>query len=211
MTQMPDPRVIVNDPVPVAPDFWKDIRGFDGMSRDPAKDDLLILVDEQDNVVGNATKAEVHRQGLLHRAFSVVLTRTGVGGRTEYLLATRAHTKYHSGGLWVNSCCSHPRVGERVREAAARRVREELGCEVADLHEVGAFVYRADVGPGLVEHEYDHVLVGCAVGEVTPNPDEVGVIEWCTADEVRYRLKRDALRFAAWAPQVLEMALAAEQ
>ncbi|MBQ9003219.1 MAG: NUDIX domain-containing protein, partial [Eggerthellaceae bacterium] len=124
----------------------------DFLAGDPARDDMLVLVDGLDREVGTATKLQAHAEGLLHRAFSVVLVRPSEhgerqsalgardGGRgPELLLAKRSMQKYHSGGLWANSCCSHPRAGEGTLDAAYRRVREELGCEAAGLREVAAF------------------------------------------------------------------------
>src|SRR5689334_7965348 len=110
----------------------------------------VVLVDERDREVGTMPKLAAHAEGALHRAFSVfVLNAAG-----ELLLQRRAAAKYHCGGLWTNSCCGHPRPGEPVADAARRRLREEMGfdCELAS---VGSFVYRAEVGGGLVEHEYD--------------------------------------------------------
>ena len=111
---------------------------YDNMAVDPARADELVLVDGLDRQVGTATKEQTHREGLLHRAFSVVLVREGADG-PEILLAQRAEGKYHSAGLWANSCCSHQRAGEEVVAAAYQRVCEELGCEAADLREVAAF------------------------------------------------------------------------
>ena len=179
---------------------------MDGMTRDPAKNDELILVDGLDRPLGSATKERAHREGLLHRAFSVVLVRKGEGG-PEVLLAQRAHGKYHSGGLWGNSCCSHPRVGENVPEAASRRVPEELGCQVSDLREIAAFAYRAVFEGGLAEHEYDHVLLGRAVGELAPASDEVMAVRWVGVDDLARELAEHPEHFAAWAPMVLSLAL----
>ena len=178
----------------------------DAFKHDPARDDMLILVDENDREIGTATKEQVHRDGLLHRAFSVLLTR-GEGAGTEFLLARRASCKYHSGGLWANTCCSHPRLGEGVLDAAYRRVHEEVGCEAADLRELGAFTYRADVADGIVEHEADHVVVGACVGEPSPDPTEIEGLCWMGADEMRVMLDQHPEQFAAWAPQVLSKVL----
>jgi len=178
----------------------------DRMELDPAREDLLILADGLDRQRGTATKEEAHRRGLLHRAFSVVLVREGARG-PELLLAQRAQGKYHSELLWANSCCSHPRAGEELLEAAYRRVREELGCDAADLREVGAFVYRAKFADGLYEYEYDHVLVGRCVGEPAPDPTEVAAVRWVSVDEVADELMEHPDRFAAWAFTVLSIAL----
>ena len=178
----------------------------DLLTADPAKDDLLILVDGRDRELGTATKATAHVDGLLHRAFSVVLTREGAAG-TQILLARRAPQKYHSAGLWANSCCSHPRAGESTLPAAERRVQEELGCSVAGLHEIGAFAYRAEFANGLCEFEYDHVLVGYCVGELDPDPTEADATRWVGFDELATELAERPQRFAAWAFMVLSMTM----
>lgn len=179
---------------------------MDRMERDPAKADRLILVDGLDREIGSATKAEAHRRGLLHRAFSVVLVREGEKG-TEILLTRRAAGKYHSAGLWANACCSHPRRGETVAEAARRRLPEELGCGAEALEEIGSFVYRAEFGDGLAEYEYDHVLLGRIAGEPKPDPEETSDIAWLTADELAQALAETPERFCAWAFTVFSLAL----
>lgn len=176
------------------------------LEQDPARDDALILVDGLDRAQGSATKWEAHAKGLLHRAFSVVLVRAG-GEGPELLLAQRTEGKYHSGGLWANSCCSHPRAGEEVLDAARRRVREELGCEACDLRELDSFVYYEAFENGLAEHEYDHVLLGRLAGEVTPDPSEVMAVRWVGVDELAAELADHPERFCAWAPMVLSIAL----
>ena len=175
-----------------------DERTHDAMTLDPAREDLLVLVDGLDREIGTATKECVHREGLLHRAFSVLLVREGANG-PELLLAQRAPGKYHSAGLWANSCCSHPRAEEQLLDAAYRRVREELGCEAADLRELAAFVYRAEFADGLCEYEYDHVLVGRCEGELAPDPAEVGAVRWVAADDVAAELADHPDQVAAWA------------
>lgn len=178
-----------------------------GIVADPARDDMLVLVDGLDREVGSATKWETHAKGRLHRAFSVVLVRNGADG-LEILLSRRAGDKYHSGGLWANSCCSHPRVGENTVDAACRRVREELGCGAEGLREVAAFAYRAEFDNGLVEHEYDHVLIGRCEGEPSPDPAEVSAVCWIGLDALASELAQNPTRFCAWAPMVLSIALA---
>lgn len=173
----------------------------DAMAGDPAIDDMLILVDGLDRQIGTATKWQTHSEGRLHRAFSVVLLRDGADG-CEMLLARRSAAKYHSGGLWANSCCSHPRVGEQTMEAARRRVREELGCEAVDLHEVTAFAYRAVFETGLAEYEYDHVFVARCEGDVAPDPAEVDEVRWIGFDALAAELASEPGQFAAWAPMV---------
>lgn len=117
-------------------------------------EDQLILVDLDDVPIGSAGKAEVHRRGLLHRAFSVFLT-----DGERMLLQRRSRGKYHSGGLWANACCSHPRAGESLEQAVPRRLKEELGisCPVEELF---SFHYFSQYGPQLFEYELDHVFLG---------------------------------------------------
>ncbi len=180
----------------------------DSMTRDPAREERLILVDAFDRETGLATKEEAHRRGLPHRAFSVVLAEEREG-KVCFLLSRRAEGKYHSSGLWANACCSHPRAGETVAEAARRRVREELGCGAENLREVGSFLYRADFGNGLTEYEYDHVLLATPAGELSPDPAEVADIRWVSAEELSDRLTREQETFCAWAFTVFSLALRA--
>lgn len=180
--------------------------GKDRMALDAAKDDLLILTDIRDRQAGTATKEQAHRSGLLHRAFSVMLYRDA-GDTREYLIARRAEGKYHSAGLWANSCCSHPRAGEDLLEAARSRVREELGCGVLDLEEIGSFVYRAVFPDGLCEYEYDHVLLGRPDGGLDPDPAEAGETRWVTADTLSALLAGSPEQFAPWAFTVFSLVL----
>lgn len=177
------------------------------MENDAARDDLLILVDGRDRQIGTATKWQAHVEGTLHRAFSVVLVRDAEGGR-ELLLAKRSLCKYHSGGLWANSCCSHPRDGEDTVPAAYRRVREELGCEASDLRDLCSFVYRAEFDNGLCEFECDHVILGRCVGEPDPDPAEASDVRWVKFDDLAAELTEEPKKFAVWAPIVLTLAMA---
>ena len=177
------------------------------MAADPARDDMLILVDGLDRETGAATKLQAHIEGTLHRAFSVVLMRDGESG-PEILLAKRSPQKYHSGGLWANSCCSHPRIGEDVVEAAYRRVPEELGCAAVDLRDACAFVYRAEFDNGLIEHEFDHVVIGRCSGTIDPNPAEASEARWISFDALAAELANEPRKFAAWAPIVFTLAMA---
>ncbi len=153
----------------------------------------VILVNDRDEQVGTAEKLLAHRRGQLHRAFSVFV----LNGQGELLLQRRAATKYHSPSLWSNSCCSHPRPGEATLDAAHRRLREEMGFD-CPLGPVGAFVYRADVGGGLVEHEYDHLFVGHWEGDPTPAPAEVDDWRWISLPALRTEIARSPDRFTYW-------------
>ena len=179
----------------------------DQFAHDAARDDLLILVDGLDRQIGTATKERAHFDGLLHRAFSVVLTRKTAAG-TEILLSRRAEGKYHSAGLWANSCCSHPRDGEQTIDAAYRRVTEELGLQAEGLTEVDAFVYRAEFETGLAEFEYDHVLLGTCSGTLAPDSTEVDMTRWVAAEDLATELARHPEHFCAWAFMVLSITLA---
>jgi isopentenyl-diphosphate Delta-isomerase len=156
-------------------------------------DEHVVLVNHSDRQVGVASKRTAHAAGLLHRAFSVCIFDT-VG---QMLLQRRAHGKYHSGGLWSNSCCSHPRPGEPAAQAAARRLAEELGFTCALSHAF-AFIYRADVGGGLIEHEYDHVYTGVFDGPVTPHPEEIAEYRWIEPAALLRELDTQPDAFTAW-------------
>ena len=131
----------------------------------------VVLVDENDTAIGTMPKMEAHEVGRLHRAFSVFV----FNDRYELLMQKRAHQKYHSGGLWTNTCCSHPPLDQEVKLSAAHRLQEEMGFS-CELQACFGFVYRAEMENGLIEHEYDHVFTGTFNGEPHPDPDEVS--EW---------------------------------
>lgn len=141
----------------------------------------LVLVNEQDEQVGIMEKMEAHRKAFLHRAFSVFLFNS----KGEMLLQRRALNKYHSGGLWTNTCCSHPYPDETPQAAAVRRLQEELGL-TADIQPAFSFIYKAVLDNELTEYEYDHVFVGRYDGAVELNEEEVG--DYC------YKSMADLLR-----------------
>lgn len=153
----------------------------------------VVLVDENDRETGTEEKERAHREGKLHRAFSVFV----FDPRGRLLLQRRARTKYHSAGLWTNTCCSHPRPGESVDAAARRRLREEMGME-CELRGAFPFVYRAELDRGMTEHEYDHVLVGESDRDPAPDPDEVDAWAWVDADAVRREVAERPERFTHW-------------
>lgn len=168
-----------------------------------ADDDVVILVDERDATIGFAPKLDVHRDGRLHRAVSVVL----FDGQGRVMLQRRAAAKYHSGGLWSNSCCGHPRPGESVEAAAGRRLSDELGVEGCEVTRVGELAYFADLGNGLVEHELDHIVVGHWAGAVTPNPLEVSEVRWVEPTTLFADLAEVPAAYTAWAGPVIARAL----
>jgi isopentenyl-diphosphate Delta-isomerase len=156
-------------------------------------EDEVILVDENDRETGTAPKLQAHRDGALHRAFSVFLFNS----KGEVLLQRRADEKYHSAGLWSNTCCSHPRPGEDTDLAAARRLVEEMGLEVPLVH-VFAFTYRSGFADGLWEHEYDHVYIGRTDAEPRPDPAEVAGWRWSAPEEVAREMVSHPERFTVW-------------
>ena len=135
------------------------------------KMEQVVLVDEQDHPIGLMEKQAAHVTPHLHRAFSVFIFNS-IG---ELLLQQRALSKYHSPGLWTNTCCSHPRDGETLAEATSRRLMEEMGMRCG-MHEVYTFIYKAPVGQGLTEHEFDHVWIGQS--DDTPNINREEVESW---------------------------------
>jgi len=154
----------------------------------------VTLVDAENNVVGSCGKIAAHRDGKLHRAFSILITNP----EGEWLLQRRAAHKYHFANLWSNACCGHPRPGEATPTAARRRLAEELGFTVP-LTEVAAFTYFAqDAVSGLAEHEYLQVFHGLFTGQPVANPDEVGAFRWMLPARVRRGLKARPDWFTPW-------------
>jgi isopentenyl-diphosphate delta-isomerase len=159
----------------------------------------LILVDAHDRELGVKEKMEAHVEGALHRAFSVFV----FDSEKRLLLQKRARTKYHSGGLWSNTACGHPRPGETTLAAARRRLHEEMGFD-CELREAFEFLYRAELDGALIEHEYDHVLVGTHEGDPAPDPSEVEDWRWLTMDELRRRLSDEPQSYSYWLKVVVE-------
>ena len=154
----------------------------------------VILVDENDRAIGTMEKMEAHQRGLLHRAFSIFVFNT----KGELMLQQRAFSKYHSPGLWTNTCCSHPREGEKTLEAAHRRLVEEMGFDTS-LEEKFSFVYYSDkVGRGLIEHEYDHVFFGVYDGEPDINREEVAAWKFMPVDEIKKDMKQSPEKYTVW-------------
>lgn len=153
----------------------------------------VILVNENDEPVGVMGKTEAHQKGLLHRAFSVFIFNS----RGGMLLQQRAINKYHSGGLWTNACCSHPVPGEITGEAAVRRLKEEMGFETK-LEKIFDFVYKANVGNDLVEHEFDHVFAGEYNGAVNFNNEEVMNSCFKNMNEIAESVKAEPAIYSAW-------------
>ncbi|WP_411287257.1 isopentenyl-diphosphate Delta-isomerase [Phenylobacterium sp.] len=175
---------------------------------DPGRDaqndaaERVICVDEADNPIGEAGKLDAHERGLLHRAFSVFL----FDDQNRLLLQRRAPTKYHSGGLWANSCCGHPRPEEPTLEAAVRRTREELGV-AAELHESYRFRYRADLDNGLIENELVHMMFGRLAGAPAPDPAEVTSLRWMSLSSLANGVARTPLVYSPWLRLYVESGL----
>lgn len=171
-----------------------------------AATEYVVLVNEQDQEMGIAEKLAAHEQCLLHRAFSVFLFRKT--NSLELLLQQRALDKYHSAGLWTNTCCSHPRVGEDILLAGQRRLHEELGI-TADLTHCGWFHYQAHFPNQLSENEIDHVLVGVVAHDLTPlpNPKEVHAYRWISVTDLQAELAAHPEQFTPWLQEALQLAI----
>jgi isopentenyl-diphosphate Delta-isomerase len=156
-------------------------------------EEKVILVDKEDKQIGTMPKLEAHEKALLHRAFSVFIFNE----KGELMLQRRALHKYHSPGLWTNTCCSHQRVGETNIEAGKRRLFEEMGfsCELEDTF---WFIYKATFDNGLTEHELDHVMIGKYNAEPKINPDEVAEYKWMTLDDLKTDMKDHPEKYTAW-------------
>jgi isopentenyl-diphosphate delta-isomerase len=153
----------------------------------------VVLVNEKDEPVGTMEKMAAHEQAILHRAFSVfVFNNNG-----DVLMQQRAFSKYHSGGLWTNTCCSHPRPGEPVLDAAHRRLQEEMGFTTS-LTKAFDFTYKAVFENGLTEHEFDHVIIGQYDGLVEFNPNEVAAYAFMQVQELERQIQETPERFTAW-------------
>jgi isopentenyl-diphosphate delta-isomerase len=159
----------------------------------------LILVDEKDRAIGEEEKMRTHELGLLHRAFSVWVFNT----KGELLLQQRAIGKYHCGGMWTNTCCSHPRPGETTIDAAHRRLKEEMGFD-CELREVTEFIYHVDFPNGLTEHEYLHVFIGKYDLDPILNPEEASDFRWISLNTLRGDIAHDPEKYTYWSRLTLE-------
>lgn len=155
--------------------------------------EYVVLVDEIDNEIGQMEKIEAHEKALLHRAFSIfVFNDAG-----QMMLQRRALSKYHSPGLWTNTCCSHPRPGEDLQSATSRRIVEEMGFS-CEMKEVFHFIYKAPFDHGLTEHELDHVFTAKYNGDPVINPDEVEEWKWMEVDELLQDVKENPGNYTVW-------------
>ena len=170
-------------------------------------EERVILVDESDREIGSEEKLEAHRQGKLHRAFSIfVFNPDG-----QILLQKRSTKKYHSDGLWTNTCCSHPRPGEPMDQEVQRKLMQEMGFQ-CNLQWAFNFTYRVQFENNLIEHEVDHVFIGRYDGSPKPNPDEVDDWKWMDLEELINDVKKNPDIYSHWLTvcidQVLEFWLA---
>lgn len=155
--------------------------------------EYVILVNTNDQPLGAMEKMEAHEKGALHRAFSVFVFNTD----GQMLLQKRADEKYHSPGLWTNTACSHPRTGEKTDDAAHRRLVEEMGFD-CDIQEVFSFVYKSNVGQGLIEHEFDHVFMGTSDIKPEPDPEEVSDYKYVDMDWLIKDVEENPRNYTVW-------------
>lgn len=163
----------------------------------------VVLITEQDEPVGLMEKQEAHVAGVLHRAFSVFI----FNDKGELLIQQRAFEKYHTPGKWTNTCCSHPREGETYEEGASRRLQEEMGFTCPIEYQFN-FIYKADVGQGLTEHELDHVFKGVYNEEPVINPKEVAAYKWIDFDELQQDVQNNPEEYTPWFRIILKEYLA---
>jgi isopentenyl-diphosphate delta-isomerase len=162
-------------------------------------EEKVILVNQKDEPIGLMPKMEAHEKGLLHRAFSVFIFNK----KNELMIQQRALSKYHSPGLWTNTCCSHQREGETNIEAGKRRLQEEMGF-TAELEDTISFIYKAPFDNGLTEHEFDHILVGNYNEEPLLNPEEAEAWKWMGLDEVAKDMENNPSIYTEWFKIIFE-------
>lgn len=162
-------------------------------------EEKVILVNENDEQIGVMPKMEAHEKAVLHRAFSVFIFNSS----NELMLQQRALHKYHSPGLWTNTCCSHQREGETNLQAGMRRLKEEMGF-VTELTETTSFIYKAPFDNGLTEHELDHIMIGYYDYEPEINPDEVASWKWMKLEDVKTDIAKTPDLYTAWFKIIFE-------
>lgn len=163
----------------------------------------IILVDENDNEIGVGEKLEVHKSGKLHRAFSIFIFNLS----GQLLIQKRASNKYHSGGLWSNTCCSHPRPGEGLEMAVHARLREEMGFD-CELKEIYKFIYKVRFDNGLTEHECDHVFIGKSDAVPVLNAEEAEDWKWADPRWLSADMKDNPIGYTYWFKMSLDDVLA---
>jgi len=168
--------------------------------------EYILTVDENDNVIGKEEKVKTHQEGKLHRAFSIFVFNS----KGELLLQKRAKTKYHSGGLWTNTCCSHQRPEETLEKSVHRRLKEEMGFDCA-LKEIFSFTYKVKFGNDLFENEYDHAFIGNFDGEPIPNPEEVDEWKWVDLEELKNDIQKNPDNYTYWLKISIDKVISARQ
>ena len=163
------------------------------------QEQFCVLVDENDNQIGVEEKLLTHQKGLLHRAFSVFI----FNDKNELLLQKRADVKYHSAGLWTNTCCSHPQPNESNVEAGERRLLEEMGFTTS-VQPIFSFIYKAELENDLTEHELDHVLIGRYNELPVPNPDEVSECKFISLEDLKADLAENPENYTVWLKIILD-------
>ena len=153
----------------------------------------VILVDKNDTQIGLMSKLDAHKKGILHRAFSVFV----LNNNNELMLQKRAYNKYHSGGLWTNTCCSHQREGENSIEAGKRRLLEEMGFET-ELKIITSFIYKVEFENGLTEHEFDYLLIGKYIKSPVINKQEVADWKWMKVELIADDIKLNPNNYTSW-------------
>lgn len=163
------------------------------------EEEKVILVNERDEPIGLMPKMEAHEKALLHRAFSVFV----FNDNNELMIQQRALGKYHSPGLWANTCCSHQREGETNVAAGMRRLQEEMGFTTS-LEDSISFIYKAPFDNGLTEHEFDHILIGRYNQEPEPNPEEVHDWAWMSLEDIKVDMESQPQKYTAWFKIIFE-------
>ncbi|MFA7243854.1 MAG: isopentenyl-diphosphate Delta-isomerase [Patescibacteria group bacterium] len=162
----------------------------------------VVLVNKSNRKLGTEEKLEAHKKGLLHRAFSVFV----FNNKGELLLQKRHSSKYHSGGLWSNTVCSHPRPGERYISAVHRRLHEEVGFD-CPVKKIKPFIYRADFDDGLIENEYDVVFIGKYNGPIHPDPAEIETTKWISLSALKDDILRNPQNYTFWFKKIIKMGI----
>lgn len=164
--------------------------------------EFITIVNEQDQIIGYEEKIKVHQLGLLHRAFSVFI----INDKGETMLQKRAVTKYHSGGLWTNTCCGHPRENETILQAANRRLQEEMGIQT-ELKEVGTIHYQAALDHDLQENEIDHIIVGKFNDNPKLNGQEAENWQWISLEELKNDIENHPENYTIWLKIIIDKGL----
>ena len=161
--------------------------------------EFVILVDKDDNETGTMEKMEAHQKGILHRAFSILI----FNDKNEMLLQQRAEGKYHSAGLWTNTCCSHPHPQEELLISAQKRLQHEMGLS-CELNVIGKFIYKTPLENNLTEHELDYVLTRNYTGKISPNPEEVKNYKWISLGDVKKEIETTPDVFTYWFKEIVK-------